>query len=476
MAVTLTGTGGLFTRLGKLFGLAKTIRQHQQAIAPTAATSTSGIRTIYSVFASTTGTLPMATDLVRAVTDEDSFADSSLASLTAIQEAAHRTVIEMVNADVKLPVKSVNDALRELAFQMNRDGNSVARTSFTVGSPSYASGNTGDAVIVVSLEANKTIRDDVVFTTKLTDYPCVRTETLTFRCVNDSQQGNSARGYELWQVNGEQSFPNLDRRWRAGSGAMAMVKQTCADGNGYGYTAAGENVLNNSSFEVFTANLPDQWATVTGTAGTNFKASTATKYRGSRSLEFVGNGSTLASIRQKLGDFTGTAGRLKGDTLYLISFWAINDGTTPAAGVVRVSIQDGSGTVLGSNMAAAAGFTSGYASWTHVKTAVVSPVAIPDPVYVVIEQTTAITNGRSVFIDDLTVSEMQRLAPGGPAVAIVAGDTNSVRGDLATVAITANEVGEMNLELDRMFGLYESGIALPSVTSTSATVSDTLIS
>jgi hypothetical protein len=51
-----------------------------------------------------------------------------------------------------------------------------------------------------------------------------------------------------------------------------------------------------------------------------------------------------------------------------------------------------------------------------------------------------------------------------------------VRGDLATVAITANEVGEMNLELDRMFGLYESGIALPSVTSTSATVSDTLIS
>jgi hypothetical protein len=77
MAVTLTGTGGLFTRLGKLFGLAKTIRQHQQAIAPTAATSTSGVRTIYSVYASTTGTLPMATDLVSMVTNEDMIASAS---------------------------------------------------------------------------------------------------------------------------------------------------------------------------------------------------------------------------------------------------------------------------------------------------------------------------------------------------------------------------------------------------------------
>jgi hypothetical protein len=71
---------------------------------------------------------------------------------------------------------------------------------------------------------------------------------------------------------------------------------------------------------------------------------------------------------------------------------------------------------------------------------------------------------------------MQRLAPGGPGVAIVAGSTDSRRGDLATVAISNNAVGEMNLELDRMFGLYETGIFLPSGQGTNITVADSLIS
>lgn len=476
MAVTLTGTGGLFTRLGKLFGLAKTIRTHQQAIAPTAATSTTGVRTIYSVYASTTGTLPLATDLVQAVTNEDLISGVSTATLVDIKMAAERTIIEMVDADTKLPSKTVNEALRELAFQMNRDSNYVARTTFTIGAPSYHASNIGDVVVVVSTEANRLIKDQVVFTSKLLDFPCVRLETLTFRCVSDTKTGSVLSGSETWHVTGDRAYPNLDRRWRSGSGAMAMVQQTSASVNGFGLMPPGLNLLHNSGFEAFSSNQPEQFETVTGTPGTHWKQNNSEYLRGTSSLEFVGNGSTLASIRQKFNSTDGTYGRLKGDTLYLISFWAKNDGTAPAAGVIRVSIQDGSSSVLGSNMAASATVTSGYASWTHVKAAVISPINIPDTAYLVIEQTTAISNGRSIYIDEVTVTEMTRLAAGGPGVAIVAGDTDPRRGDSATVAITANETGEMNLELDRFFGLYESGIVLPASTGTNVTVADSLIS
>jgi len=473
MAVTLTGTGGLFTRLGKLFGLAKTIRTHQQAIAPTAATSTSGVRTIYSVFASTTGTLPMASDLVRAISDEDVVADASLTTLAGIKSAAERALIEMVDADTKLPAKTVPDAMRELAFQMNRDGQKVAVTDFTVGATSYNAANTGNAVVVVSLEAPKIIKDNVVFASKVASQPYVRAETLTFSCAQDTKTAGVASGSERWQVTGDRSFPNLDRRWRAGSGTAMMMTATCGDQDGGG--SAGVNLLTNSDFEVFESNVPINWSLATGTAGTHIQSST-TSQRGASSLKIIGDGSNLTRLTQRLNSGTGTYGKLKGDTLYLISCWVRADGgAAPLAGVLRVSFRDGTDTVL-SGMTFNVDLTLLSTSFVRYGLAVVSPVNIPDEAYMVVELTTAITSTQAVLIDELTVCEMARLAPGGPGVAIVAGSTDSRRGDLATVAISNNAIGEMNLELDRMFGLYESGIFLPSGTGTNITVADSLIS
>ena len=471
MAVTLTGTGGLFTRLGKLFGLAKTIRQHQQAIAPTSATATSGVRTIYSVFASTTGTLPMATDLVRAVTDENIVADASMMTLASIKAAAERTLIEMVDADTNLPATTVSDAMRELAFQMNRDSNYVALSSFTVGSAAYNAANIGNAVVVVSLEAPKIIKDNVVFATKVTAQPYTRAETLTFSCVDDTKSVGISSGSEVWQVSGDRSFTNLDRRWRAGSGANVRVTATSGDQDG-GMTP-GRNVLTNSDFEIFSADVPVNWELVTGTATTHV-ASSSTAQRGALSLKFIGDGSTLTKIRQRLNFGTGTYGKLKGDTLYLMSAWLRLDGVS-IGGEIRISFRDASDTVLGT-MTFEVAFSSLTTSFVRHGVARISPVNIPDEVYMVIELTTAVGATGSILIDEVTVCEMQRLAPGGPGVAIVAGSTDSRRGDLATVAISNNAVGEMNLELDRHFNLYESGIFLPSAAGTNVTVADSLIS
>jgi hypothetical protein len=471
MAVTLTGTGGLFTRLGKLFGLAKTIRQHQQAIAPTAATSTSGVRTIYSVYASTTGTLPMATDLVQAVSNEEMVAGASLSTLLNLKAAAERTLIEMVDADTKLPAKTVPEAMRELAFQMNRDGEKVAVSSFTVGSTAYNAANTGNAVVVVSDEAPKIIKNNVVFSTKVAGQPYLRAETLTFSCADDTKTAGVASGSEVWTVTGDRSFPNLDRRWRAGSGTAMRINATCGDQDAGG--SPGLNLLTNSDFEVFASDVPVNWELVTGTATTHVASST-TAQRGSASLKFIGDGSTLTKIRQRTNYGSGTYGKLKGDTLYLLSAWLRSDGTS-VGGTLRISFRDQTDTVLGT-MTVSVNFASLTTSFVRYGFAVISPVNIPDEAYLVIELTTAVSATGSILIDEVTVCEMQRLAAGGPGVAIVAGSTDSRRGDLATVAISASVVGEMNLELDRMFGLYETGIFLPSGTGTNVTVADSLIS
>ena len=473
MAVTLTGTGGLFTRLGKLFGLAKTIRQHQQAIAPTAATSTSGVRTIYSVFASTTGTLPMATDLVRAVTDEDVVANASVTTLSGIKAAAERTLIEMVDADTKLPSLTVEDAMRELAFQMNRDTQKVAVTSFTIASASYNAANTGNAIVVVSDEAPRIIKDNVVFASKVAGQPYIRAETLTFSCVEDTKTAGISSGSEVWHVQGDRSYPNLDRRWRSGSGTMLRVAATSGDQDAGGMP--GRNILTNSDFEVFESNVPVNWTLDVGTAGTHV-ASSSTSQRGALALRIIGDGSNLTKLRQRLNSGSGTYGRLKGDTLYLVSVWVRADGgASPLAGTMRISFRDATDTVL-SGMTFNIDLTAITLSYVRYGLAVISPVNIPDEAYMVVELTTAITNTNAILLDELTVCEMQRLAPGGPGVAIVAGSTDSRRGDLATVAISNNLVGEMNLELDRFFGLYESGIFLPSGTGTNVTVADSLIS
>jgi hypothetical protein len=415
----------------------------------------------------------MATDLVRAISDEDVVADASVTTLAGIKSAAERTLVEMVDADTRLPEKTVPEAMRELAFQMNRDGEKVALTAVTVGSSSYNAANTGNAVVIVSVEAPKIIKDNVVFSSKVAAQPYVRAETLTFSCSQDTKVAGVSSGSERWMVTGDRSFPNLDRRWRAGSGTAMMLTATSGDQDGGG--APGMNILTNGDFEVFESDVPINWTLATGTANTHVQKST-TAQRGTGALKIIGDGSNLTRLTQRLNFGTGTYGKLKGDTLYLISCWVRADGgAPPLAGVLRVSFRDGTDTVL-TGMTFNVDLTAITLSYVRYDKAVVSPVNIPDEAYMVVELTTAITSAQAVLVDEVTVCEMQRLAPGGPGVAIVAGSTDSRRGDLATVAISNNAVGEMNLELDRMFGLYETGIFLPSGQGTNITVADSLIS
>jgi hypothetical protein len=452
MAVTLTGSGGLFTRLGYWFGLAKTRRTAVIASYPTAATSTAGIRTVYSAIGANAGNFPLAHRTMGAAGSEDTMADFSLSEFRAIQSAASRLLIDTMDADTPLPERTEQEAIRELAKQMVTASASINATTYTVGSPSYGSVNVGTFSAFVDTEAPKIIKDSVTFTNKLTDWPAIRPETLNFVCEKDSRNGGVRPGSEVFRVRGDRAWPNLDRRWRGGSGTNMTITATSAaiDSD----QTPGQNILANSNFEIFASNTP--------------------VFRGSSAISFVGDGATLTKIRQLTNDSTGTTVRLKPDTLYLIAFAVRDDGTAPAAGVLRVAFEDNSGSVIGSMSQSVTLSTVGSA-YAVQSLMVISPINIPDTVYCTIALTTALTNTRAVYVDELVVTEMPRTAKGGPGICIYPGTTDARYGDIASVAISYANQGEFNLEFDRFFDLYNRGLALPSNDAGAETISDSLI-
>lgn len=472
MAVTLTGSGGLFTRLGGIIGLIKKRRTAAIAAYPTSATSTAGSRTVYALVTANAGNFPLAHRTLGAAGSEDFLAGASAAEYQALRTAASSLLIDTMDADTPLPARTEVEALRELAKQMVAASASVNATTYTVGSPSYGSGNVGAFTCVVSTEATKIIKDRVTFGTKLTDFPCIRPETLSFTCVKDTRNAGAQSGSEVFRVTGERAWPNLDRRWRGGSGTDMMV--TMSSANVDGSFIPGQNILTNSDFEVASSNVPVNWALSVGSAPGNL-TTTATAYRGSAAVSMVGDGSTLTKLRQITNDTSGTIGRIKPDTLYLIAMAVRDDGTAPGAGVVRLALEDGSGNTLGTNMSVSANITSIGSTYTIVATKVVSPIDIPSTVYATLTQTTAISAGRAAYVDECIICEMPRPAKGGPGICIIPGPTDARYGDTATVGITHLNTGEFNLELDRLFDLYSNGIALPANDAGSETVADSLI-
>jgi hypothetical protein len=249
------------------------------------------------------------------------------------------------------------------------------------------------------------------------------------------------------------------------------ITTTCASVDGSGIP--GQNILTHSDFETFSSNVPVNWTLQTGTAPTHLK-STTTAFRGSTALEFVGDGATLTHVRQTLNSATGTRGRILPDTVYLIAFAIRHDGTPPAGGILRVSLNDGS-SVLGSNMSKSVTLSGLSSSYAYQTVLVTSPINIPSTVYVSVELTTALTNTRSVYVDELVVTPVPRAAKGGPGIYALPGATDWRFGDTATIAVTYSNSGEFNLELDRFFDFHGRGLALPAVGGGAETIADSLI-
>jgi len=458
MALTYDGTNGLFTRLGKLFGLAEAVRAHQLDLVSRIA----GIQAEYSSADSY-----MVGEIVGQMQLRVQAAGAIVAD---VQAAAEKTLIETCYNDAALntrspmPSKTVHDALMYLIREMAADSESVDATAISKSASATGASNTGNGTLLYTEIPPPSLQSGV------TQFPNIRTERLEIRCVQDATAREIPSGSERFRVRGQVAFGNLDYRFPAGSGAdfvMSCLNPALDTGARY------ENLLRNSAFENYTtANIPDYFTVSTGTAGTHFGEST-TVFRGAKSFRFIGDGATLAKVRQQMATESGTPHGIVSDRLYVLAV-AARMSAAPSAGNVRVSLQNSGGTIVTGaqvDIPYTIGTTYGW-QYAFFR----APVALPSTVYVSLEQTTAINAGATMFLDELVLAEVRQFAPGSQGIVILPGSTDWVANDSITLKSTNGAEGEFNTEFDRFYAMYEKGLLLPANSAGAETILDTLIS
>jgi hypothetical protein len=172
-------------------------------------------------------------------------------------------------------------------------------------------------------------------------------ETITLTCSKDGQSGGTA-GQEVFAVTSPVAETDLlNWDYPLGSGLNTTLSATDATLN-----VSGGNLLFNSSWTAFAVtNTPDKWPIKTGTAGTQiFKETGASNvYKGASSLKFLGDGSNLTAVYQPFNSSSlGTASVLSAGTVYAYNMW-VKVSATPAAGVLRIALTDGADTVVNDN-------------------------------------------------------------------------------------------------------------------------------
>lgn len=456
MALTYDGTDGIFTRLGKLFGMADAVRAHQLDLK----TRMQALQAEYN-----DTDFHMVASLVANL---EARLSSTGLILSDIQQACVNTLVETCYADSLvssrgvLPERNVEQALLYLQREMVADSETVDRTTVSKSAVAAGSGNTGNGTLLFSE------LPPLAMAAGGTQYPNCRTERIEVRCVQDAQDGSIRAGEERFELRGWAAYPNLDYRFPAGSGTRMRVTAVHA---GVDSGARYENQLRNSGFENFTSNLPDGWTAVTGTAGTHFGQETSLYYRGASALKFMGDGSTLTKIRQQMGSVDGTPNAIVADRLYCLTAVVRVNGSA-SAGVIRFSLEDSGGTEVSST-----GMLQSYSvgtTYTRLTTYFRAPLALPSTVYAVVELTTALNSGGIFYIDELVLAEMPQIAAGGVGVVVAAGSTNFVVNDALRLLVTNNGEGAINTAMDRMYRMYELGVVLPN--STTPTILDSLIS
>lgn len=410
----------------------------------------------------------------------ENFRQAQSSPKSYLQDLARRTLIQMANEDTPLAVVDLTPALQLLIQQMTAASANVTASVIAAGAQTAVGAPVGNPALVLSTKDG---------TGRVVEY--ANPETITFSCSQDSYTGNATAGQEQMNAVGQAQqgvFGDtgvLDWDWPFGSGVplpfqLVDAAQSAQGGNG-NYTA-------NGNYEVFTnPNLPDNWVSTGGPVSTNvFQGSVA--YDGTKSLKFTGTGGTAAKVYQPFNTPSttglGTGGSpsvLLPSTQYLVNFW-IQVTSTPAAGVLEVSLTDGSDAII-SDMQGVANsqfftksLTAVSTSWVNVSGALRTPAVLPAVVRLRLRLSTDIDSGKSLYIDRVGLTKAQSFYQGGPQLAGFSGSANVVGGlnpDTWTVALT-NTWGLFQKVFERFFAMKSLGLILPSAGSGS--VSESLVS
>lgn len=451
MAIALTGTGGLFTRLGKVGNIINVVNTFR---------GTTIVADVDELEDQYNNDRDLSQTVQPGLTGHQS---GMSAMLSIVQSVGRQTVIDMVSDDNPQEDRGLSTALTELKTQMESSGDDI---DYNITSASSVAGgsNNGDGVVVLSTKnGDGLVKQHVV------------AEDILITCTADSQSGGATAGNESFSVNGQvNTVDRLHWNYPQGSSASTTITGILASGD----NATG-NKLTNSDFETFTVtNTPDNWTIDVGSAGTEILEEATTIFEGSKALEIVGDGSTLTGISQIFDDSTnGTAGTLSPNTLYSICLWMKVD-VVPGAGVLTVDLYDGS-SIINDDAGTANSFTvtlssvtTSYVAYTGV---FITPRLLPSTIRLRVRLSTALSTGSSLFIDHVSMGTMTELYAGGPSANVHTGTTIFLVDDFFTITAANDNASDWATMLQRLFDMRTLGIQLPYDTGAAETIADSLL-
>lgn len=200
--------------------------------------------------------------------------------------------------------------------------------------------------------------------------------------------------------------------------------------------------------------------------------------RGARSLELDSDGAELTCIQ--------IAVTLAAETQYAIHMWLKTD-VVPAAGRYTIDLVDGiGGTVIqdaqGVNNTLyfdAASLTTDWQSLAVIGSKMPvfrTPTTLPTKTYLRLRATTAMSNGSSLFVDEVCLVAMTQLYTGGPSLTLFTGENVWGIDDTLTLTVTNDRAGEMHEWCNRVFSLRTSDLLLPTNSAGGESINDNVIS
>lgn len=310
-----------------------------------------------------------------------------------------------------------------------------------------------------------------------------RPEKIELACIADAQgpARGIVEGEEVFTVEGRDPKPQFCHEWISGGsgmkGRVASVSLTRERGTG-----KGKNTPSNGSLEAYCNHIPSYWTNDEGDATTHIVEVEAPVI-GTYGLKLIGDaGGTKPQLSQACDGTLAT--RLKPATPYLIGVWVRQGTAQPAAGVLRLSLEDGSDTILNTDdpcqqLVTCSTLTGAYVFYGSI---VWTPYLIPDAAEIVLETSTALGDGENIYVGAVVVAEAFDLWVQDPKLAVVSGGTPWVKGDTVTVTITNDRTTSMWVgKLDQIWDIHamqtETGEALllPSNAAGAETIGDGLI-
>ena len=373
--------------------------------------------------------------------------------LSTVRDAARTDLINSFHADDPLEELTVEAALNALTRLL---GTLYYVEPNTIGVTLTSTGNSGTGVIGVC------VKDGL-------GRPL---ENLLAEGLHITVTGTSTAGSEQLRIRGEVAqHDKLHYEWPAGSGADATYVSVDA-------ASTSKNKLTNGTFETFTvANTPDNWTIVTGSAGTHLFSEASVVYAGSKALRIAGDGSNLTQIKQNI------VAKVAGRTVYMLNFWA-RMSAAPSQGVLVADLHDGTNVIndeQGVAQTLSVDLTTLGTTYTarQLDFRLVEP--LPAAVWLRFRLSTAIENGKSLYLDHAAVAPMTQ--PGDPEdytpfVCIFSGAVNWALDDGAGTKVlkitTTNSRGSQWQELlDRFYDTVDVSWLTP--TSGVVLINDNLI-